>query len=256
MAGPFRGNVYKRKRGRNARVYEALGVTGQRELQRLVNAPSRSIVNRREALQVATFTWTSSGAGVKFSTGGAALLLSNFPQGANDNCRHTNKTILYKCMCKNSVYLDPSHYAKVFRCPTTFWLVYDKSPGASIPSTGDIFEGPVLFPHNPKVWSVSRAACHRFVVKKTWTVVLESNGIDPGKAQSAGYNGPGPCNQVKFVSKFFKRLGVSTEWKNSGTGDVGDIKEGALYIVCAPSQKSDVYVNGYFRVYFKSVGNQ
>jgi hypothetical protein len=94
------------------------------------------------------------------------------------------------------------------------------------------------------------------VVKKTWTVMLECNGVDPSKAQSASYYGPGPCNQVKFVSKFFKRLGVSTEWKNSSTGDVGDIKEGAMYIVVAPSQKSDVYVNGYFRVYFKSVGNQ
>nr|CRN04293.1 capsid protein [Chickpea chlorotic dwarf virus] len=216
----------------------------------------RSVSSRRESLQVATFSWTSSGSGIKFSTGGAAYLVSNFPQGANDNCRHTNKTVLYKFMAKNTVYLDPSHYPKVFKCPFTFWLVYDKAPGASVPSTGDIFEGPSLFPANPWTWTVSRAACHRFVVKKTWSVVVESNGVDPGKAQSSSYYGPGPCNQIKSCNKFFKRLGVSTEWKNSSTGDVGDIKEGALYIVGAPSQKSDVYVNGYFRVYFKSVGNQ
>nr|AGT45327.1 capsid protein [Chickpea chlorotic dwarf virus] len=215
-----------------------------------------SVRCRRESLQVATFSLTSSGSGIKFSTGGAAYLVSNFPQGANDNCRHTNKTVLYKFMAKNTVYLDPSHYSKVFKCPFTFWLVYDKAPGASVPSTGDIFEGPSLFPANPWTWTVSRAACHRFVVKKTWSVVVESNGVDPGKAQSSSYYGPGPCNQIKSCNKFFKRLGVSTEWKNSSTGDVGDIKEGALYIVGAPSQKSDVYVNGYFRVYFKSVGNQ
>nr|CCI79625.1 coat protein [Chickpea chlorotic dwarf virus] len=216
----------------------------------------RSVSTRRESLQVATFSWTSSGSGVKFSTGGAAYLVSNFPQGANDNCRHTNKTVLYKFLAKNTVYLDPSHYPKVFKCPFTFWLVYDRTPGASVPGTGDIFEGPSLFPANPWTWTVSRAACHRFVVKKTWQVMIESNGVDPAKAQSSSYYGPGPCNQVKSCNKFFKRLGVSTEWKNSSTGDVGDIKEGALYIVGAPSQKSDVYVNGYFRVYFKSVGNQ
>nr|APT69204.1 coat protein [Chickpea chlorotic dwarf virus] len=216
----------------------------------------RSVTSRRESLQVATFCWTSSGSGIKFSKGGAAYLISNFPQGANDNCRHTNKTVLYKFLAKNSVYLDPSHFSKVFKAPFVFWLVYDKSPGSIVPSTGDIFEGPSLFPNNPWTWTVSRAACHRFVVKKTWTVTVEANGVDPGKAQSSSYYGPGPCNQVRTCTKFFKRLGVSTEWKNSATGDVGDIKEGALYIVGAPSQQADVYVNGYFRVYFKSIGNQ
>nr|QFU95482.1 coat protein [Chickpea chlorotic dwarf virus] len=215
----------------------------------------RAVATRRESLQVATFSWTSTGSGMKFSKGGAAFLISNFPQGANDNCRHTNKTVLYKVMAKTTVYLDATHYSKVFRCPFTFWLVYDKAPGTSVPGTGDIFEGPSLFPNQPWTWSVSRAACHRFVVKKTWSCIVEANGIDPTKAQSASYYGPGPCNQFKSCNKFFKRLGVSTEWKNSATGDVGDIKEGALYVVGAPSQQADVYVNGYFRVYFKSVGN-
>ena len=231
----------KRKRGSNSSV------------PRSIRPP---VSSRRESLQVATFTWTTNGSGVKFSPGGAVFLINSFPQGANDNCRHTNKTVAYKFMCKNSVYLDSAHWPKVFRAPFTFWLVYDKNPGSSLPGTSDIFDGAATFKDNPWTWSVSRAVCHRFVVKKTWTCVVESNGVDPGKAQSSSYYGPGPCNQVKTCSKFFKRLGVSTEWKNSATGDVGDIKEGALYIIGAPSQKSDVYVNGYFRVYFKSVGNQ
>ncbi|ADQ52695.1 V1 [Chickpea redleaf virus] len=211
---------------------------------------------KRDALQVATFSWTSSGSGVKFSAGGGVFLMTNYPQGANDNCRHTNSTITYKLMTKNTVFLDSSVWPLVCRVPVVFWLVYDKFPGASLPSTGDIFDGPVPFKNNPWVWTVSRAVCHRFVVKKTWTVILESNGVDPTKKQSSSYYGPGPCNQWRVSNKFFKRLGVSTEWKNSSTGDVGDIKEGALYIVVAPSQSCDVYVNGYFRVYFKSVGNQ
>nr|AGT45379.1 capsid protein [Chickpea chlorotic dwarf virus] len=216
----------------------------------------RAVTSKRESLQMATFSWTSSGSGIKFYARGAAFLVSNFPQGANDKSQHTHKTEIYKYIAKNTEYLDPSHYTKVFRCPITFWLVYDKAHGVNNPSTSDIFEGPSLIPNYPWTWTVSRAACHRFVVKKTWTCIVESNGIDPGKAQGSTYYGPGPCNQIVRCSKFFKRLGVSTEWKNSATGDVGDIKEGALYIVGAPSQKSDVYVNGYFRVYFKSVGNQ
>ncbi|AFD63064.1 coat protein [Chickpea yellows virus] len=213
-------------------------------------------VPRRDSLQVATFSWTSTGAGIKFSPGGSVYLINTYPQGANDNCRHTNSTLTYKLMTKNTVFLDANFWPYVCKIPVVFWLVYDKSPGASVPNTGDIFDGTSIFKNNPSVWTVSRAVCHRFVVKKTWTVILEANGVDPTKKVSASYYGPGPCNQWKSSNKFFKRLGVSTEWKNSASGDVADIKEGALYIVCAPSQGFDIYVNGYFRVYFKSVGNQ
>jgi len=135
-----------------------------------------------------------------------------------------------------------------------FWIVYDKSPPGSLPTTATIFD--TLYPNQPNTWTVGREVCHRFVVKKKWTVGLSSNGTDPTKAVAQGYTGPGPCEQFKTCNKFFKRLGVSTEWKNSVGGDIGDIKQGAMYLVGAPEGGGVINVHARFRVYFKSVGNQ
>ena len=46
---------------------------------------------------------------------------------------------------------------------------------------------------------------------------------------------PADC-QVDF-NRFIKGLGVRTEWKNSTSGDIGDIKMGVLYLVIAPSNR-------------------
>ncbi|AFD63017.1 coat protein [Chickpea chlorosis virus-E] len=254
MAGRFKGQVYSRKRGRNAKVYQALGVKSQRELEQLVNQPGRPVPNRRPSLQVAEYLWTTNKAGVTFSPGGGTYLFTNYPQGANENCRHTNRTITYKMAIKCWVALDGSMVARVAKFPVHFWLVYDKNPGDTNPLPSAIFDS--LYQDQPGTWTVTRNVCHRFVVKKSWSVMLESNGIDPSKSQSTSYYGPGPCNNWRHMTKFFKRLGVSTEWKNSSTGDVADIKEGALYLVCAPSGGATIKVGGRFRMYFKSVGNQ
>ncbi|AGT45431.1 capsid protein [Chickpea chlorosis virus-B] len=254
MAGRYKGQVYSRKRGRYARAYQVLGVKSQRELEHLVNQPGRPVVNRRPSLHVAEYLWTKNKAGVTFSPEGSIFLFTNYPQGANENCRHTNRDYTYKMSLKAWVALDGSMVARVAKFPVYFWLVYDKNPGDSNPSPSAIFD--TLYQDQPGTWTVTRNVCHRFVVKKSWSVMLESNGIDPSKAQSSSYYGPGPCNNWRQMNKFFKRLGVSTEWKNSSTGDVADIKEGAMYLVVAPSGGATIKVGGRFRMYFKSVGNQ
>ncbi|AFD63072.1 coat protein [Tobacco yellow dwarf virus-A] len=254
MAGRYKGLVYSRKKGRYGKTYQALGVKSQRELEQLVNQPGRPVSNRRPALQVAEYLWTTNKAGVTFSPGGSTFLITNYPQGANENCRHTNRTITYKMAVKTWVALDGSMVSRVAKFPIYFWLVYDKNPGDSNPSPSAIFDS--LYQDQPGTWTVTRNVCHRFVVKKTWSCMLESNGVDPNAKQGSSYYGPGPCYQWRHVTKFFKRLGVSTEWKNSSTGDVADIKEGALYLVCAPGGGATVRVGGRFRMYFKSVGNQ
>ncbi|AGT45471.1 capsid protein [Chickpea chlorosis virus] len=254
MSGRYKGKVYRRRKGPNARVYQALGVNSQRELEQLVNQPGRPIRNGRPSLQVAEFLWTTNKAGVTFSPGGGMFLMNTYPQGANENCRHTNRTITYKMAIKCWVCLDGSMVNRVARFPVFFWLVYDKNPGDALPGASAIFDS--FYQDQPGTWTVTRNVCHRFVVKKTWSVMLEANGIDPSQKQSSSYYGPGPCRSWCHMVKFFKRLGVSTEWKNSATGDVADIKEGALYIVCAPAGGATIKVGGRFRMYFKSVGNQ
>lgn len=142
--------------------------------------------------------------------------------------------------------------AVVGQYPVYFWLVYDKTPGRGLPVVGTIFD--TTYSTLPCTWMVQRAVCHRFVVKKHWSMKLESNGVEVLKKGERPMLGP--VHNAGSCVKFHKRLGVSTEWKNSASGDVGDIKEGALYFICAPSLGSNVVITGKFRVYFKSVGNQ
>jgi hypothetical protein len=123
-----------------------------------------------------------------------------------------------------------------------------------MPGTSEIFDQ--LFKDYPSTWKVQRNVSNRFIVKRRFAVTVEANGVDPTKSQSSSYYGPGPCNQCKTLNKFIKRLGCATEWKNNSTGDVGDIKEGALYFIVAPSMGTKINVYGKFRLYFKSVGNQ
>ncbi|AIW42775.1 capsid protein [Chickpea yellow dwarf virus] len=254
MPGPFSGKTYSRKKGKYAKAYKALGVKNQKELEELVNAPACP-VTPRPALQVAEYFWTTDKNGMIFRSGGGTAHFTMYPQGSNENCRHSNQTNTYKMAIKCWVALDPTFYKKVACVPVHFWLVYDKDPGNTLPGCSTIFD--TLYQDYPGTWTVSRNVSRRFVVKKHWHIILASNGTNPTQDQDpAKYAGPGPVFQWKHMNKFFKRLGVRTDWKNSATGEVADIKSGALYLVCAPSGGAVVRVGGRFRMYFKSVGNQ
>ena len=126
-----------------------------------------------------------------------------------------------------------------------------QTPNGTLPDIGVIFDN--QFKSAPQTWMVNRDVCHRFVVKKMWHNKLTTNGIDPTKdcTQSAY-----PANFYIPVKKFFSKLACKTEWKSTAGGDIGDIKSGALYLIGSPRGQVKYQVQGKFRMYFKSVGNQ
>ena len=93
------------------------------------------------------------------------------------------------------------------------------------------------------------------MVKRRFKQILSTTNTDNVKAWKQG-NGEVPTDcQVDF-NRFIKGLGVRTEWKNSTSGDIADIKAGALYLVIAPSNGVTLNVYARFKMYFKSIGNQ
>ena len=82
---------------------------------------------------------------------------------------------------------------------------------------------------------------------------LTVTGFDITKAAP---NGAFPSNVFVDQRKFFRRLGVRTDWANGTTGEVAGIKSGALYLVGAPAYDFNVQAYAKFKVYFKSVGNR
>lgn len=210
---------------------------------------------RRPALQVVEYTWTNTGQPITVSKDtGYVALLSMFPRGSGEDQRHTNETILYKMDLKMQLAVVGTTRQYVGRYPGVVWLIYDSSPTGSLPTNADIFTA--THKDSPLLWRVKREMCHRYVVKRRFTYTAESNGLSDGFTPAVRSNGCPPCNVNTSLSRFCKRLGVRTEWKNSSTGDIGDIQTGALYVCVQPGNGSDVYAKGSFRVYFKSIGNQ
>ncbi|WXB20465.1 capsid protein [Nomiamastrel virus] len=202
----------------------------------------------RPSLQVATYNWTPNKQGVEFGPNGSCYNFTAFGFGSADFQRHTNTTKTYKFMMRTQVALDTSLYGYVFKYNMYWWLIYDKFP-SSIIATKDIFDQ--TYTERPSTWCVKRDVTHRFIVKKKWKNTLSTTGIKPSETGKIGT----PGNLVVDCNKFFTKLGVTTQWKNTSSGDLSDIKEGALYLVGAPQMGTKTLVYGTFRVYFKSVGN-
>lgn len=271
MSGTY-GKVYERRKNRMAaasaraqknrenalarrRMLSATGTSSMKELYDVAfNQPGVS-PRVRPSLQVASFLWTNNKAPQEINPGGSTFLFTSYPFGSADFQRHTNETLTYKMSMMTQFAVKANYYGTCANFGAYWWLVYDKSPTGQTPTPAAIFD--TTYDTLPVTWTVSRDVCHRFVVKKKGKVSLSTNGLDPS-LQLSQYQlkNAVPAKTRVDVSRFYKRLGVRTEWKNTTDGGIGDIKSGALYLVIAPSNGFVLCVSGRFRLYFKSVGNQ
>lgn len=217
---------------------------------------------RRPALQVLQQQWILPDSKIINISGGAVYHINQYKAGSGDDCRHANQTITYKMDFAGCLWVDDDTARLVMPIRCYFWLIYDAEPRGVLPATTDIFNMP--WTHIPATWKVTRSYCHRFVIKRKWTIDLTSDGTVPGTKTRLQYPVVGGKNIVDF-KKFFTKLRASTEWMNTGDGQIGDIKKGALYVVAAARQglgsdsasmKIGVNFAAESRLYFKSVGNQ
>ena len=228
-------------------------VPSSESLLRMMTEPGIPYNRRlRPSLQVATYTWgITNNEPTNFGTGGAVYNMTNFPFGSAESQRHTNQTIVYKMLINMRVFTHSGQWARCMKYNMYWWLIYDVSKSKEAPSTNDIFEK--ISTNTPNLWMVKREMVHRFIVKKKWKTCLTVTGFDITKAAP---NGAFPGNVFVDQRKFFRRLGVRTDWANGTIGEVAGIKSGALYLVRAPAYDFNVQAYAKFKVYFKSVRNR
>lgn len=143
---------------------------------------------------------------------GSIALLNTVAQGAGVTQRVGKKIVMKSLQCRGVMYNNATASAN----DVAIMIIYDKRPTGALPAITDILT------------SVNSQAMNndtnsgRFVVVKRIDDVLLGN-----TAAAASYT-----NEMFKGCDFFLNLkGLPTTYKAAATGAIGDIEEGALYIV-------------------------
>lgn len=143
-------------------------------------------------------------------TTGTITLIATIAQGASVNQRVGKKILLKSLQCRGSVRNGTTATLN----DVAVLIVYDRRPTGSLPAITDILDTATSRSFN------NDANSGRFKILKRSDFVL--SGIP------ATTNGDGPsCN----FDWFLKLHSLPETFKAAGTGAIGDIEEGALYLV-------------------------
>lgn len=143
-------------------------------------------------------------------TTGSIVLLATVAQGASVNQR-VGKKILWKSLqCRGSIFNRTTGVVN----DTALMVVYDKRPTGALPTITDI-----LVTANSNAFN-NDANSGRFRILKRMDEVLIGNTTTPATGQ-----------EEKDCSFFLDLKGLQGVFKAAGTGAIGDIEEGAIYLV-------------------------
>jgi len=151
-----------------------------------------------------------------FDTTGSIALLNTVAQGASVNQRVGKKIAMKGLQCRGIMY---NNTTAVFN-DIAFLIVYDKRPTGALPNITDILNSAAPTAMN------NDANAGRFSILKRVDSVLIGNQT----VQSAVGNFPSDC--IARDADFYLDLkGREVVYKAAATGAIGDIEQGALYIV-------------------------
>lgn len=169
---------------------------------------NRKLIGDRETGYVDLAT-----AAYALDTTGSVTLIATVAQGTSVNQR-VGKKIMWKSIQGRGYMMANS---ATVQSDVAYLLVYDKRPTGSVPAITDIL-----------VSASSRAFNNddnsgRFVILKRVDRQLLGNGTTPATGRE-GYS-----------IDFYKKLNKPACFKSAGTGAIGDIEQGALYLVTVGS---------------------
>jgi len=213
-----------KKRGTSARVHQqmmvdaALDAAGVPEAARLV--PRRktgfaSALNRRGPQSKETGYVDLAATTMAFDTTGTIVLAATIAQGAAVTQR-IGKKITLKSMQMRGQTISGTTTAV---CDCALILVYDKRPTGALPAITDI-----LVTANPISFN-NDANGGRFKILRRWDFKLSGNSSTPATG-----------NEIQDMSNFVKLGNAPCVFKAAATGAIGDIEEGALYMLSVGSQ--------------------
>lgn len=154
----------------------------------------------------------AGGSTAVLDTTGSVVLLNVVPQGAGVSERVGKKIAMKSMQMRATMKANSAAVAT----KVAFIIVYDKRPTGALPAVTDILVA--VDPHS----MANDANVGRFKILKRCEAVLHGNE-----------NAVGNVTDTSSVdASFFLSLrDATTVYKAAGTGAIGDIEEGALYLV-------------------------
>jgi len=153
-----------------------------------------------------------------YDTTGSVTLLNTVAQGASVNTRVGKKIVLKGLLCRGRH--NNSSTALINDC--AYIIVYDKRPTGALPAVTDI-----LVASNSQSMN-NDANSGRFKILKREDFVLIGNTSQAAPPVSDG----NLTEKTAMSADFWLNLkNLPTTYKAAGTGAIGDIEEGALYLV-------------------------
>lgn len=174
---------------------------------RLQRAPGMS----RELgfVDVATATYA-------LDTTGSVTLLNTVAQGASVNQRVGKKIVMKSLQCRGNSFNGSTAIVN----DIAYMIVYDKRPTGALPTITDILAAATPTSMN------NDANAGRFIIKKRCDQILIGNQSVTGAVANA------ITDSLALEESWFLDLKNSeTVYKAAATGAIGDIEQGALYLV-------------------------
>lgn len=208
------GGAYRARAKRNVKFTSRLG----RPMFGRMTGPGRGFKGNFFRLQRAPGLSRELGyvdlalAGYNFDTTGSILLLNTVAQGASVNQRVGKKIRMKGLQCRGIHQNNTT--ATINDCAVL--VVYDKRPTGALPTATDVLVSASSFAFN------NDANAGRFSIIKRHDFVLNGNS-------SAAAN---HLDTMSLGADFYLDLkGLETVYKAAATGAIGDIEQGALYLI-------------------------
>jgi hypothetical protein len=170
----------------------------------------RNALNRRGVASRETGYVDLGNPGFAFDTTGTIALIATVAQGASVNQRVGKKIMLKGLQCRGNAFNNTA--ATYNDCAVI--IVYDKRPTGSLPLITDVLVSASADAMN------NDANSGRFKILKRHDFTLIGNTTTPACGQ-----------EVEDASWYLPLKGLPCTFKAAGTGAIGDIEEGALYVI-------------------------
>lgn len=231
-------NGYRSSRDKRYSMYKSASTKSRtsaisKKRRGTVATPVQVSLNRRGVISKETGFVDLGNTNYNGNTTGSIALVATVPQGTTVNSR-VGKKILWKgIQIRGQVSGDTTTLITV--CAAM--LIYDKRPQGSLPAITDILNSAT---QNSFLNDANSA---RFTVLKRWDWSVVGNAAASNLADTSIY----------AIDDYIKLKGKKCIFKAAGTGAIGDIDEGAIYIVTvgnAAAGTGDAVISLGFRTRF------
>jgi len=148
-------------------------------------------------------------------TTGSITLICTVPQGASVNQRVGKKIMWKSIQVRGGVSVNTTATLN----DVSIIFVYDRRPTGALPAITD-----VLVTADANAFN-NDANSGRFKILRRIDMVLTGNSTTPATG-----------NETKDVTEYITMKGLPSVFKAAGTGAIGDIEEGALYMITVGSK--------------------